>query len=144
MTILALITTLILLALSGLHFYWARGGKIGLDKAIPQVGGKPLFTPGPLATAVVAVLLLALAALPPLLRWPVSGLETWTEIEIWIGRLGWLAAAGFLLRAVGDFRYCGLFKKNRGTVFARLDTRYYTPLCLGLGTAMLLLTWMRP
>jgi Protein of unknown function (DUF3995) len=36
----------------------------------------------------------------------------------------------FFLRAIGDFRYVGFFKKVKQTVFARLDSKYYSPLCL--------------
>jgi hypothetical protein len=35
-------------------------------------------------------------------------------------------------RAVGDFRLVGLFKRVRGTRFARYDSLVYTPLCLAL------------
>ncbi len=30
------------------------------------------------------------------------------------------------------FRYVGFFKRVRGTRFAEMDTRYYSPLCLTL------------
>ncbi len=36
----------------------------------------------------------------------------------------------FLLRAVGDFRYVGFFKKAGNDVFSRMDTALYSPLCL--------------
>ena len=36
----------------------------------------------------------------------------------------------FTARAIGDFRYVGFFKKATGTVFAKNDTRYYSPLCV--------------
>ncbi len=53
------------------------------------------------------------------------------------GRTGKIAAvfalaAGLLLRAVGDFRLVGFFTRTRGTVFARLDTPVFSPLCLVL------------
>jgi uncharacterized membrane protein SpoIIM required for sporulation len=41
----------------------------------------------------------------------------------------WLIAAVFALRAIGDFRYVGFFKRIRDTRFARLDTLAYWPLC---------------
>ena len=40
--------------------------------------------------------------------------------------------AALLLRGIGDFRYVGLFKRERATPFGRMDTRLYTPLVLGL------------
>ena len=55
---------------------------------------------------------------------------------------GNLAIGGiFLLRAVGDFRYVGFFKKVKNTAFARNDTRYYSPLCLLLGVIALGVAW---
>lgn len=40
-----------------------------------------------------------------------------------------------LLRSIGDFRYVGFFKRARGSRFAELDTRFYSPLCLPLALA---------
>ena len=45
-------------------------------------------------------------------------------------------AITFAGRAIGDFRLVGLFKRVRGTGFAKLDTWIYAPLCLGLGVAI--------
>ncbi len=42
----------------------------------------------------------------------------------------WLTAVIFLLRAIGDFRYVGVFKRHRESSFAKLDTLLYSPLCL--------------
>ena len=39
---------------------------------------------------------------------------------------------GHALRAIGDFRYVGFFKRVRDSSFARLDTLAYSPLCAGL------------
>jgi hypothetical protein len=41
----------------------------------------------------------------------------------------------FLLRAVGEFRLVGLFKRIRGTAFARWDTWLFSPLCLLIALA---------
>lgn len=49
----------------------------------------------------------------------------------------------FLLRAIGEFKYIGFFKKVKGTLFAKNDTRYYSPLCLVIAIvsfAIILLT----
>jgi hypothetical protein len=48
---------------------------------------------------------------------------------------------GLLLRAVGEFRYVGLFKRVRGTKFAVLDTFVYSPLCLLLGAGVALVAF---
>lgn len=49
------------------------------------------------------------------------------------------AAAVLVLRAVGDFRLVGFFKRIRGSRFARLDTLLYSPLCFALGAALALM-----
>ncbi len=116
----------VLAFLSGLHIYWAFGGHWGWGAAIPQVDGRPAFTPSRFATLLVALGLAAAAALP-LVRagafpFPVpSWLSQWSAI---------LLAFIFFVRAVGDFRLVGFFKRVRGTPFAIWDTRLFSPLCL--------------
>lgn len=123
------LAALILVGVSGLHFYWAFGGKWGGSAALPEKeGGGVLFRPRTAETLAVAVLLLGvcyvlvaqaelLPALPPN-RWAKWGCM--------------LCAAVFFGRAVGDLKYLGFFKKVRHSAFARLDTRVYSPLCLFL------------
>ncbi len=45
----------------------------------------------------------------------------------------------FLLRAIGDFKYVGFFKSIKNTEFGRMDTQFYSPLCLYLGITSLLI-----
>jgi len=45
----------------------------------------------------------------------------------------------FLLRAIGEFRYVGFFKKIKTTPFGQRDTKYYSPLCLLIGIMGILL-----
>ncbi len=52
-------------------------------------------------------------------------------------------AAVLLLRAVGDRRYVGAFKRVRGTRFARWDTWVYSPLCAVLALVGALGSWRR-
>ena len=123
------LTTLSLLAISGLHVYWARGGARFAANAVPSRSGKPTLNPGPAATYAVAGLLATAASAAALSTFHLGG------------RLPRIVAAGaglvFLLRAVGDFRLIGFFKKERSTDFAKLDTRVYSPLCLLLGLTLL-------
>jgi len=133
-TAVAATVALVLAALSGLHVYWACGGRWGMGAAVPtRRDGPALFTPTRAATLVVATALAVAAALllvrgglasPIGPRW----LFTW---GIW--RLG----LAFAARAVGDFRYVGLCKRVRGTPFAARDDRFYTPLCVALAVAVL-------
>lgn len=127
---LAIVLATTLAALAVLHGYWAAGGRWSFDAAVPIDPGSGAFTfsPGPLATFAVALLLMV-AALVALAAAGVLALP----IPDSLVRLGiWALAVVFLLRAIGDFRYAGFFKRVRGTRFARLDTRLYSPLCLAL------------
>jgi len=119
---LAAITAAIFVFLGLLHFYWAlgRAGGTGNSAAIPEIDGVPAFKPSKAATAAVGLLLLATAAIVLLqVRLLISG-----------------AAAVLVLRAIGDFRLVGFFKRVRDSRFARLDTLLYSPLCLALGAAL--------
>ena len=132
---IAVILAFVLVCIAALHVYWALGGAWGLAVAIPTIDERPLFTPSPATTWAVAWAL-AGAALVASLR---SGILAW---HIPVGPLRW-AAIGlgvvFVLRAVGDFRYVGFFKRRRGSAFAARDTWLYSPLCVLIGIGFLLL-----
>ncbi|MEO4010454.1 DUF3995 domain-containing protein [Chromobacterium piscinae] len=117
--------------------FW--GGSTGFSSAIPEVDGRKLFQPSAIGTAIVA-LLLALSAVAIVLHEGRFFPET-----SWLARLlkwGLLAlSAGMLLRGVGEFRYVGLFKRVKGSRFARNDTRFYSPLCLMLAAGLFYLAW---
>jgi hypothetical protein len=126
----ALFNSVILLAISGIHVYWAFGGRWGAAVAIPDVpslkGGKA-FVPGTLPTLTVAV---GLAAMAGLHLHKIGWLPIGT-LPDWLARYGLLAVGGiFFLRVIGDFRYVGFFKRVTDTPFARMDTVLYIPLCL--------------
>ena len=48
----------------------------------------------------------------------------------WLDYVIWVFAAGFALRAIGEFKYVGFFKSVKGPGFAWYDTRIYSPLCV--------------
>lgn len=134
--ILCWIVAIVLLILSGVHWYWLGGGKGGIEAAIPSTGESSLFRPSRFATAAVAILLLLAA-------WFVLELGGTMSLlfpNIMIEYGGWLLAAVFILRAIGDFRWLGFFKRRKGTIFARWDSLLYSPLCLFLGLSVLLVT----
>ena len=113
----------ILCLLGAIHLYWAAGGSFGKSATLPTANGKFVLHPTPLITVLVAIALFAMAALV-------------------LARLAlWLIGAIFLLRAVGDFRYVGFFKRVRDSRFAKFDTLYYSPLCLLLAS-LILLSWV--
>ena len=124
-------------ALSGLHVYWAFGGHRGVTAAIPELDGKPLFRPGVIGTLAVAILLAVAGALVIERAGVGPGILPPT-VSLW-GTRG--VAAALMGRAVGDFNYVGIFKRRRTTAFARLDTRFYSPLALALGLGAGIVAW---
>jgi hypothetical protein len=54
----------------------------------------------------------------------------------------WFIPVVFLLRAVGEFRYVGFFKKIKNTSFAKMDSQYYSPLCLAVGVLALIIKYL--
>jgi Protein of unknown function (DUF3995) len=116
----------ILVILGVLHLYWAVGGQWGKGAALPEHEGRPVWRPSALGTGLVALGLFTMAAL---LLMRIGWLGAYPEARsVHVGV--WLMAAILWLRALGDFRYVGFFKRVRGTRFARLDTLIYSPLCL--------------
>ena len=136
--IVALVLASVFGVISALHVYWAARGATGPDGsgAIPMKrDGTALFRPSRASTLAVATALAA-AAFVVLGR---TGVIAPHGME-WIYRAGaWTLGAVLALRAVGDFRYVGLFKRERDSRFARLDTRYFTPLCAALAAGVLYL-----
>ena len=128
MVLIISLNVLIFLLLGILHFYWLAGGKWGMNSVIPtqeKVSDK-LFVPSAFATGVVAIGLLLFGLIE---LGNTNIFSNWMALKYfrW-GNL--LIAFIFLARAIGDFKYVGLFKQKRNTAFARNDTRYYSPLCL--------------
>lgn len=125
----ALINFTILSLVSAIHVYWSFGGTWGLRESLPEHNGSKAFQPGRIATLVVAFVFGGMA-LFYLFKIGWLLLPPWL-IPFWLQQYGlWLLAGIFMLRAIGDFRYVGFFKKVRNSRFAQLDTSFYSPLCL--------------
>ncbi len=131
-TILAYINMTVMGSIGLIHFYWAFGGKWGIDQALPATDqGDKVLRPGLLACVVVALGLMAFALFYLMIRSDAAVL-----LPSFLWRWGAPVLAGiFTMRALGDFKYVGVFKQIKTTVFAKMDTRYYTPLCLYLGAS---------
>jgi hypothetical protein len=99
----------------------------------------PIFRPSKFGTGVVAILLALAAWLA--LEW--GGIQRGLFSDILLSYGGWLLTVVFLVRAIGDFKWVGFFKKKRGTVFAKWDSLLYSPLCFLLGTALLMIGLLR-
>ncbi|KIO75878.1 hypothetical protein TH53_18475 [Pedobacter lusitanus] len=124
---LTLLNALIFIALSVIHIYWAFGGRWAKELSVPTIdSGQKLFVPGVRATLTVAAGLLMFAGINLCIRvFPDSGLQL---LYLRYGIL--LIGLIFLLRAIGDFNYIGLAKKQKSSAFAKNDTLFYVPLCL--------------
>lgn len=128
----AVCTVFVVLALW--HFRMALAPATGESGAVPSIQGKPLFVPSAKATVGVGVALIAFAALVAgtagFLPLPLPGV-----VLVW---LSYALALGLLVRAIGEFKYVGFFKRVRGSRFAKLDTLVYSPLCLVLAVSVAL------
>lgn len=117
------------------HYYWAFGGKKWSSAVIPTSShGEMAFKPGAGMTFAAATVFLVVAIYFFLLAQFVS-YSLPVSITKWAT---WTIGGVFILRGIGDFRYFGLFKQIRETRFAKMDSRYYTPLVFILGALSLL------
>jgi len=128
--ITSLILSLIFMILGGFHFYWIFGGIMGINKVIPSINNttkKPTIPK--LATLIVALVLTSFSLLyllkSGLINFDISPRIT-TYSYTFIPLI-------FILRAIGEFKYLGFFKKIKNTEFAKADSKFFSPLCLGIG-----------
>ena len=120
----AAVLCIIFVALAIIHFYWATGGRWGMAAAVPSQGSAPVISPGAAASVTVGLVLLVAAFI---CLWQGGAFAFGPS---WAPRVGvWTVAVIMAARAVGDFKYIGVFKSVRGTVFSRMDTLFYSPLC---------------
>lgn len=123
--------------IAAVHFYWAAGGTAWKAGGIPSQNGVPILSPKPATTVLVGVALLGMSAVvgstaglfPPFL--PIGFLRGASAV----------LAVIFIVRAVGEFRYVGFFKRAQESVFAGRDTYLYSPLCLLLAVLIALVAF---
>ena len=138
-TFLSIILLVTFTSLGFIHFYWLFGGKWGLEKALPTKEVKEkAIQPPKIATVIVGIGLISFGLIY-LLK---SGLINF-QVPNWIITYGsWLIPSIFILRAIGDFNYVGLFKKIKDTEFAKADSKWFIPLCLTIGMLGILIQLM--
>lgn len=129
-TIISILLFLIFLFLSTIHIYWGFGGQWGNGAVIPtKEDNTKVMMPGLLPTFIVAFGLLGFG-----LFILVKSRLIDFNLPMWLDKYGlWIIAGIFILRAIGEFNYVGLFKKIKHTKFGQSDTKYYSPLCLTIG-----------
>ncbi len=124
--IFAWINFAILMAIALVHVFWALGGKWGASAAIPEVWGEKLFKPSTFSTLIVAF---AVGMMAVFHLYKVGYFDF--GLSGWLSKYGlWIISIIFLVRAIGDTKYVGFFKAVQDTHFAKLDTRFYSPLCI--------------
>jgi len=135
-TIIAVLLFLVFLFLSLLHFYWAFGGKWRTEGVYPTPDAQtPPRNPGIGSTLIVAFGLFGFS-----IFYLIKVNIIFIELPLWIEKYGlWILAAIFMVRAIGDFKYLGFFKKIKNTKFGQNDTRYFAPLCFLIGVLTLLM-----
>lgn len=98
---IGLLLFVIFFMLSAIHFYWALGGKWGMDAAIPAgPNNEKIIRPGMLACFGVALALLGFGLFVLIKSGMVSApLPGWT-----VGYGPWIISILFALRAIGEFK----------------------------------------
>lgn len=134
MIILSIAVASILAVIALFHFYWSLGGVYGIYSTAPKLEGKDEFKIPKFLAFIVACLISFLAILAVLL---VSDNSPFKEL---LSYCGYAVSAVFIIRAIGDFKYLGFFKKIYNSSFSKKDSLYYSPLCLMLGVAFIILS----
>jgi hypothetical protein len=128
--ILSILLCIIFTALGLIHFNWVIGGKFGLEKSLPtNENGKKILNPKKIYIAIVGIGLTMFG----LFYLTKSGLLQFDTPTWMIKYTGWIIPIIFLLRAIGDFKYAGFFKRIKNTEFGKWDSKLFTPLCLFIG-----------
>ena len=128
--ILSLLLSLLFIVLGLIHFNWVIGGTFGFKESLPtKENGERVLNPKKIDSAIVGIGLTAFGFFYVLK----SGLIQYNFPE-WIMKYGSLIISIlFLLRAIGEFKYVGFFKSVKKTNFGKLDTKFFSPLCLIIG-----------
>ncbi|MCP3875562.1 MAG: DUF3995 domain-containing protein [Desulfobacteraceae bacterium] len=136
MQIISIALTIAFAIIAVFHVLWAVGYKLDIRNMVPVVNGEPVFTPGPVGTVLVSIVLCGFAGVSLGLGFPdsvpVNYLPFLKIVGIAIGVI-------LLIRAIGDFKYAGFFKRIKGSNFAKYDSLLYSPFCLISGGALLYL-----
>lgn len=130
--ILSILLSIILIVLGLIHFNWTIGGDFGFSESLPtKESGERVLNPKKIHSAIVGIGLTVFGIFYILK----SGFIEYNLPE-WIMKYGsWLIPILFLLRAIGDFKYIGFFKSIKSTDFGKLDYKLFSPLCLIIGIA---------
>jgi len=128
--ILSIPLSTILIGLGILHFYWSLGRKFGFTESLPtNESGERVLNPRKIDCLIVGIGLTSFGVFY-LFK---SGIIEFNLPE-WMKEYGgWIIPSIFLLRAIGEFKFIGFFKTVKKTAFGKLDTKFFSPLCVFIG-----------
>jgi hypothetical protein len=137
--ILAIVNAIALFVIGIFHWYWAAGGEVGSKVVLPEMEKEGLaFKPPNFATVIVGLIFFGLGLLPLIaMKIIVIPLPTLVSNYMMLG-LGGV----FVVRAIGEFKYVGFFKRVKNTNFSKYDTKYFSPLSLILGIFFFLIEFL--
>ncbi|WBX78201.1 DUF3995 domain-containing protein [Tenacibaculum ovolyticum] len=134
------IAFLILIFLSIIHFLWSAGVKWGYKAVLPTDEENNLkLKPSKIITIIVACLL-AFAAVLYAVKAKIVTVYFVPNSIVNVGL--YIVLVVFFIRSIGDFKYVGFFKKTKNTMFAKNDTKYFSPLCLFLSIISMVILYM--
>ncbi|WP_215225287.1 DUF3995 domain-containing protein [Echinicola shivajiensis] len=126
---LSILLSSILFVLGIIHFNWVMGGKFGFEVSLPtNEKGERVLNPKKIDSVVVGLGLTSFG-LFYLIK---SGSIEYSLPEWIMNYAGWILPLIFLLRAIGEFKYVGFFKSVKETDFGKIDSKFFSPLCLVL------------
>jgi len=137
--VLSIILIVVFTIISGFHFYWLFGGKWGLTKVFPTTENQTTQLKLPLIATLFVALVFLFFAFTYLVKSELIEFEfpSWYLVFIF-----WFIPIIFILRAIGEFKYVGFFKRIKTTEFGIADTKLFSPLCLGIGIVGIIIQYI--
>lgn len=134
------VTSLIFIIIGMLHVFWAFGGVWGVKAVLPTEDDSkfPVLQPRMLGTLFIG-LFCFFASVLLLVQIDLFTVIQPSPLSKWLCITGGIV---FLLRAIGEGKYVGFFKKIKHTRFAKQDTAFYSPLCVWISLIFLLASFI--
>lgn len=135
------ITSLLFIFIGMLHVFWAFGGSWGVNSVLPTNDDDnklPVLQPRMIGTVFIG-LLCFFASVLLLVQIDLFSVIKTSPFSKWLCIAGGII---FLLRAIGEGKYVGFFKKIKHTRFAKQDTAFYSPLCVWISLIFFLASFI--
>ncbi|MDO5969046.1 DUF3995 domain-containing protein [Flavivirga aquimarina] len=132
--------SLVFFILGIIHLNLVVGGTFGFAESLPtKETGERVLNPKKIDSAIVGLGLMFFSFF-----YLVKADFINFNFPDWVLKYGsWVIPAIFILRAVGEFKYIGFFKKIKHTTFGTLDTKIYSPLCFFISITGILIQILR-